>query len=117
MVCFEGRSFNALPGVVANGCIWSFAPLCALDWLQNSVNAVRHDVAGGPIRNSCSVFLRVSVRRFEAASTDLAEVERKKQGLDNAIDRLMDEVSRFCARSSYGYRHTVCVLCVFVCVW
>ncbi|CAM9874780.1 unnamed protein product, partial [Ectocarpus sp. 4 AP-2014] len=31
-------------------------------------------------------------KRFEEASTDLSEVERKKKGLDNKIDRLMDEV-------------------------
>lgn len=30
--------------------------------------------------------------RFEAASTDLVEVDKKKKGLDNAIDSLMDEV-------------------------
>lgn len=32
------------------------------------------------------------VERFEAASTDLSEVEKKKQGLENEIDRLMNEV-------------------------
>ncbi|CAM9921143.1 unnamed protein product, partial [Ectocarpus fasciculatus] len=33
-------------------------------------------------------------KRFEAASTDLSEVEKKKQGLENEIDRLMDEVEK-----------------------
>ncbi|CAN0583638.1 unnamed protein product, partial [Ectocarpus sp. 12 AP-2014] len=32
--------------------------------------------------------------RFEAASTDLSEVEKKKEGLENEIDRLMNEVEQ-----------------------
>ncbi|CAM9420829.1 unnamed protein product, partial [Ectocarpus sp. 6 AP-2014] len=33
-------------------------------------------------------------KRFETASTDLSEVEKKKQGLENDIDRLMNEVEK-----------------------
>lgn len=42
-----------------------------------------------------AIFLarRATIFRFETASTDLVEVEKKKRGEENAIDRLMDEVS------------------------
>lgn len=33
------------------------------------------------------------VTRFEAASTDVDELDKKKMGQDNAIDSLMEEVS------------------------
>lgn len=41
-----------------------------------------------------------SVRRFEAASTDVDELDKKKMGQDNAIDSLMEEV-----------KFLYCVLC------